>query len=259
MLHMDVFITVYIFIITAAFGAVFGSFINCMAWRIVHKENVLKGRSHCTSCGHELRMTDMIPVFSYILLKGRCKYCKAKVSVRYMLTEIFLALVFVSFVIKYDISPLTLRYLVLACILLGLSLVDLDSYEIPNGFIVAGIFWWSVTLPFLERPITRQLVTGLIGGIAIGGGILIFSLLMDKVLKNESMGGGDIKLFFMLGLYMGPILSLLNLIISCFFGLILVVLLRKSKIPFGPAIAGASWVTLLIGTDIVNWYLGLFV
>lgn len=257
MLQIDIFITIYILSIVAVCGAVFGSFINCMAWRMVHKESVWKGRSHCFSCGHSLNTTDLIPVFSYVFLKGRCRYCKEKVSLRYMLTEVLLAVVFVSLTWKYDLSVLTVRYLVLACILLGLSLVDLDSYEIPNSFIIAGILWWFLTIPFMEATVAEQIKTGLIGGISIGGGILLLSLLMDKVLQKESMGGGDIKLFFMLGLYMGAALSLFNLILSCFVGLIFVVLMRKDKIPFGPAIAVASWITLLWGNDCITWYLGM--
>lgn len=259
MLHIDVFITLYICIIAIVCGGVFGSFINCMAWRIVHKESVWKGRSHCASCGHLLRAADLIPIVSYIFLRGRCRYCREKVSIRYMLTELLLALVFISFIWKYDMSFLTLRYFILACILLGLSLVDLDSYEIPDGFIIAGILWWIMTIPFMETSMIEQLKIGLSGGIGIGGGILLLSLLMDRVLKKESMGGGDIKLFFMLGLYMGPALSLFNLIVSCLLGMLLVVLMRKNQIPFGPAIAGASWITFLWGTDSVSWYLGLFI
>lgn len=259
MLHIDIFITIYVLVIAAIFGSIFGSFVNCMAWRIVHKESVWKGRSHCTFCEHPLHAIDLIPVLSFVFLRGRCRYCREKVPVRYMLTELILSLVFVSFVWKYDISFTTARYLVLACILLGLSLVDLDSYEIPDGFIIAGILWWMVTMPFMETSVTDQLKTGLIGGFAIGGGILLFSLLMDQILKRESMGGGDIKLFFMLGLYMGPALSLFNLIVSCFVGILLTVLLKKREIPFGPAIAGASFISFLWGADIVNWYLGLFV
>lgn len=259
MLHIDIYLRIYILTITALSGAVLGSFINCMAWRMVHKESVWKGRSHCVSCGHSLQAMDLIPVFSYLFLRGRCRYCGKKVSPRYMLTEVLLAIVFVSLVWKYDLSFLTLRYLVLACILLGLSLVDVDSYEIPNGFILAGILWWLITLPFMETTITEQMKIGGIGGGSIGGGMLLFSLLMDKILQKESMGGGDIKLFFMLGLYFGAPLSLFNLIISCFVGLLLVVLMRKNKIPFGPAIALASWVSLLWGSDIVTWYVGMFI
>lgn len=258
-MHIDLFITIYCLSIVAICGAVFGSFINCMAWRMVHNESIGKGRSHCFSCGHSLSTMDLIPVLSYIFLKGRCRYCKEKVSLRYMLTEVLLAVVFVSLTWKYDLSAATLRYLVLACILLGLSLVDLDSYEIPNSFIIAGILWWLLSIPFMEATVVEQIKMGLLGGISIGGGILLLSLLMDKVLQKESMGGGDIKLFFMLGLYMGPVLSLFNLIVSCFVGLILVGLMRKNKIPFGPAIAVASWITLLCGNECITWYLGMLI
>lgn len=259
MLHIDIFIAIYVCIIAIVCGGVFGSFVNCMAWRIVHKESVWKGRSHCASCRHPLHPFDLIPIVSYIFLRGRCRYCREKVSLRYMLTELLLAVVFISFIWKYDMSFLTLRYLVLACILLGLSLVDLDSYEIPDGFIIAGILWWIVTMPFMGTSMIEGLRTGLLGGMAIGGGILLLSLLMDRVLNKESMGGGDIKLFFMLGLYMGPALGLFNLIASCFIGILLALLMRQNKIPFGPAIAGASWITFLWGADIVRWYLRLFI
>lgn len=257
MLHMDKFLTAYIMIVVAILGAVFGSFINCMAWRMVHKENVLKGRSHCTCCDHPLGAVDLIPVFSYIFLKGRCRYCNQKISMRYMITELFSAFMFVSLVWKYDISFLTLRYVVLACILLGLSLVDLDSYEIPNGCIIMGIVWWIVTIPLMETSIIEEIKTGLIGGFAIGGGVLLCALIMDFVLKKESMGGGDIKLYFMLGLYMGWILGLFHLIVSCIVGIVFVFVLKRNTIPFAPAISLSALITLLWGNEIVAWYFGL--
>ena len=258
MVGSDPFITGYILILAGVLGAVFGSFINCMAWRIVRNKSVIKGRSRCSACGHTLSVLDLIPIFSYIFLRGKCRYCKEKLSSRYMLTEILLSLVFVSIMWRYDVSFLALRYLGLSCILLGLSLIDLETYEIPDKFILAGIIWWMVTIPFVESSMSEQLKSGLAGGIALGGGILFLSLLMDKILKKESMGGGDIKLFFMLGLYTGPVFGLLNVILSCFTGLLLIVFLKKNKIPFGPAIAAATWITLIWGEKIISWYLGLF-
>lgn len=254
----DIVITSYLLLVSAIFGSVFGSFINCMAWRIVNKESIVKGRSHCTTCGHVLGVLDLIPIFSYLFSKGKCRYCKESYSPRYMITEVILAVVFMLFAYRYDVSVETLRYMLLSCILLGLSLVDLDSYEIPNRFIIAGIVLWAVTIPFMETSIKGQVTTGLLGGICIGGGILLLSLFMDMVLKKESMGGGDIKLFFMLGLYLGPALGLLHLIISCFVGIIFVVILRKNKIPFGPAISIGAIITLLWGNEFMTWYLGLF-
>ena len=254
----DIVITSYLLLVSAIFGSVFGSFINCMAWRIVNKESIVKGRSHCTTCGHVLGVLDLIPIFSYLFSKGKCRYCKESYSPRYMITEVILAVVFMLFAYRYDVSVETLRYMLLSCILLGLSLVDLDSYEIPNRFIIAGIVLWAVTIPFMETSIKGQVTTGLLGGICLGGGILSLSLFMDMVLKKESMGGGDIKLFFMLGLYLGPALGLLHLIISCFVGIFFVVILRKNKIPFGPAISIGAIITLLWGNEFMTWYLGLF-
>lgn len=258
MLFQDTFITTYILILTAILGAVFASFINCMAWRITHKENVLKGRSHCAVCGHPLGAADLIPVFSYLFLGGKCRYCKEKISPRYLAVELLMALGFVSVVLRYDVSLAALRYLVLLCILLGLSLVDLETCEIPDGFIVAGIVWWAVTLPLMGEPVLAQLKEGLLGGIAIGGGMLVLSLIFDFVTKKEGMGGGDIKLYFMVSLYLGIGSGLLNLIFSCVIGLIFAAVLRKNKIPFGPSIAAATWVSLIVGDKIVSWYLGLF-
>lgn len=179
---------------------------------------------------------------------------------RYMLTELLMAVAFISVVLRYDVSFLSLRYLVLLCILLGLSLVDLECYEIPDGFILTGIAWWIATLFLVnaEQSIVEQLKQGLFGGICIGGGMLLLSLLFDKIMKKESLGGGDIKLFFMVGLYLGAGVSLLNLIMSCVIGILFAFGLKSKKIPFGPAISTATWISLLIGQNVVNWYIGLF-
>ena len=117
--------TAYICILAAVAGAVFGSFINCAAWRIAHGENFLKGRSHCAECGHVLGIGDLIPVISYLALKGKCRYCGKKISPRYMLTELAMAAAFVLCLLRFDLSGQALRGMGFAVILLGLSLVDL--------------------------------------------------------------------------------------------------------------------------------------
>ncbi|MDD3218412.1 MAG: prepilin peptidase [Lachnospiraceae bacterium] len=258
MLYENIGLTIYIFVISGILGAVMGSFINCMAWRIAHKESVLHGRSHCAVCNHPLNALDLIPVFSYLFLKGRCRYCKEKISPRYMLTELFMALSFVLIVARYDVTFEAMRYLAAACLLLGLSLVDLEIYEIPDGFIIAGIIWWIATLPFMNMGIAEQIKSGLLGGICIGGGLLLLSLVFDKIMKKESLGGGDVKLFFMVGLYLGLGVSLLNLIVACILGIVFAFGLKRQKIPFGPAISCATLISLLVGSEIVNWYIGLF-
>ena len=259
MLYTYGWITAYMFVLSAVMGAVFGSFFNCMAWRIAHGESVWKGRSHCAVCGHTLKGADLVPVFSYLFLKGKCRYCGEKISPRYMGTELLSAAAFVSIVLRYDVSWQSLRCLVLACLLLALALVDLEIYEIPDRFLVAGIVWWAVTLPcFGKEKIMEMIGKGILGGFVIAAVLLLVSLVFDKVTGKEGLGGGDIKLFFVTGLYLGLAGNLLNLLVSCLTGLLFVVVWKREKIPFVPAIALSTWLCLLFGDAIVQWYFGLF-
>ncbi len=273
-------LTVYTAILVFIFGTVFGSFLNCMAWRIAHGESVLKGRSHCAVCNHVLSAPDLIPVFSWIFLRGRCRYCGEKISARYMAAELVCGAGFVLSFLRLGLSFITLQTIVLFCILFALSMVDFEIYEIPNRFILAGIIWWAIMAPFADRRLNLLGLTveilpagshlsfgqlginylaGLLGGFVIGGGMLLVSLLFDHILGKESMGGGDIKLFFMTGLYLGVLRSLFSLILSCFIGLITAVVMRQKKVPFGPSISLAVWISLLVGETFVNWYLSLFI
>lgn len=279
------YLQIYEDVLALVLGAVFGSFINCMAWRIVHHESVLKGRSHCATCGHPLGAGDLVPVFSYICLKGRCRYCGEKISPRYMIVEVLNACAFLGIAIRYPlvpenlirtsvISPLEpvvpsglaaampvdlsfIRWMALVCVLLGLSLVDLDSQEIPDRFPVAGIIIWAATLPLMPESIGLQLKEGLIGAALIGGGLLVVSLLFDKISGKEGLGGGDIKLFFVTGLYFGPWTGLFHLILSCIVGLTFVAVMKEKKIPFGPAISIAAYICMLWGSSFMSWYFGL--
>ena len=255
----------YVVVMTVILGAVFGSFLNCMAWRIVHGESVWKGRSHCATCGHPLKAADLVPVFSYLFLKGKCRYCGEKISPRYMVTEILSALWWLSCVLRYGLTMQTVRVLAVICILFTLSLVDLESYRIPNSLVIALIAAYAVTFPFIELGIgtgsgaalVPALLRSLGGAVLLGGGLLVVSLLFEKLAGKEGLGGGDIKLFFAVGLYLGPLNGLLCLIISCVIGLLMVALMRKGKIPFGPAIAIGMMICLYWGDGAVNWYLGL--
>jgi leader peptidase (prepilin peptidase)/N-methyltransferase len=161
----------------------------------------------------------------------------------------------------------TLRYMGLAVILLGLSLVDLDTYMIPNGFIIAGIIWWAVTIPLVLSPekegnlFTRMgtdPLSGMIGAFLIAGGMLLMVLVFDKISGKETMGGGDIKLFFVAGLYLGTAVGFFNLILSCVTGLLFVAFMKKRRIPFGPSISLATCLSLFIGPAVVSWYISLF-
>lgn len=258
-IYSSTYILVYSLIVAFLLGAIFGSFLNCVAVRIVNKESVVKGRSHCMSCGHTLGVLDLIPLFSWIFLRGKCRYCKAKVPVRYFLAELFMAIMTALCLLQFDLTFLALRNFILLCCLFALSMVDIDSMIIPNVFIIIPIGAWAAYIPLAEKPLI-YLRDGLIAGAVYGVGLLLISLLMDKLLKKESLGGGDIKLFFVMGLYLGLINGLLALLASCVFGLIFVLAAKKKNqpFPFGPAISLSTWLTLLFGGYITSWYLGLF-
>ena len=263
------FLTYYMCGIVFIIGLVFGSFINCMALRMVSHESVLKGRSHCAVCNHSLGVADLVPLFSYLFLRGKCRYCGAKISPRYMLVELITGCAFFLIFLKYGISFQTIRNMIFVCILLGLSLIDYDTYEIPDRFIVFGILNWIVFLPLMSGYLGPEWMgsfegwqvlvkDGLLGGFIIAGFLLLLSFVFDKVTGKESLGGGDIKLFFMVGLYLGLFESLFCLILACILGIVFSLVVKESRIPFGPSISSAAFLTLLIGDTVVMWYVGLF-
>lgn len=293
----------YLLVIVAVLGACLGSFMNCLAWRLVAGQSVLSGRSRCPSCGATLTVLDLVPIASWLALRGTCRHCQTRIPVRYVLVEITMATAFVALVLVYGFTVQALAYAVLACILCGIALVDFDTFTIPNGFVAAVLGVWAATVWFMRAPaqgfgpgsmfassfgdgFVPVLIDGLAGGVIVGGGILLFSLLFEQVTKRESLGGGDVKLLFAVGLFLGIPLGLFNLLLACVIGLAIAFALKLSggssdsspcdfdrktgdggpgelesfrtrAIPFGPAIAAATVVTLLIGPACMDWYMGL--
>lgn len=250
------FILIYCLVLSFILGSVFGSFLNCVADRIKNHEKWWTGRSKCDNCGHTLSILDLFPIFSYIFLKGKCRHCGTKLSIKYMISELLLGILFVVYLIIHGtIDWLLLRDLGLICALYGLSICDFNTYEIPDGFIVFGIVWWLIF--FVFNYSIESLIDSLLGAFVVSGMLLVLSIVMDKLLKKESLGGGDIKLFFMVGLYLGLLGNFFNLILSCFIGIIFVLVRKASKIPFGPSISISTYVSLAYGVVFVNWYLSL--
>ena len=235
-------------------GSIFASAMNCFAARYAAGESWLRGRSHCDSCGHELGFLDLVPVFSYIFLKGRCRYCHTKMSPRYLITEIILGSIFVITYLRVGLTLRLIRNLILFFILFAISLIDYDTYEIPDGLVLGGAIVWLIFAVILKENLWK----GLLGGIILGGSILIISLILDKILNKESLGGGDIKLLAMVGLYSGPILGILLLFVASVVGLIFIGIGKTNKIPFGPAISIATVFTVLFGEQLLQLYLMLF-
>ena len=248
---------IYWLCVAGIFGAVMGSFLNCAAWRIVQGESFLTGRSRCPACGHTLGAADLVPVFSWLFLRGRCRYCGTPVSVRYFIAECVSALLAVLCFARFGFTVLCLRNYVFLCCLFCLSLVDLDSFIIPDGCLIIPALAWLLTLPVI-RP--SGALWDVFAALLYGGATLGLSLAADAVLKKESLGGGDIKLFALMGLYLGPLASLFALLLSCLLGLLFVFAAGYGKgkpFPFGPSIAAASAFMLLYGEPITQWYMSL--
>ena len=247
---------VYIGFVFFLFGLVFGSFCNAWAWRIAHDESIAKGRSHCPECGHTLAAKDLVPLFSWIALKGKCRYCGKPISRRYPLVEAILGVYFLSVYIVYGISFSCLRLILLGCLLLICSLVDWETMELPDPLMIAAAV--TALLRLTEPGGWKD---ALIGCFAVSVPLLILVLIADKVLGKESMGGGDIKLVAVLGLHFGAAKTLFLLIIACIIGILAAKAARKGKstaFPFGPVLSFAAWITALVGTPFLEFYMSFF-
>lgn len=258
MLHISIEITITILSIVFLTGCCLGSFADCLAVRLLAGESIVTSRSYCDRCGHVLGFWDLIPLASFFFLKGHCRYCGECIPKETWLTELFTGILACLLVFRLDVSLAAVRGLLLLPVLLSLSLTDLRCFLIPNCFPIAGSLIFLFTGLMEAEPVSF-LFSGFILGLVLSGGMLAFSSLFDRISGKESLGGGDIKLFFMTGLYLKSVWELLFfLILSCLFGLLLAAIQRKRRIPFGPAIAAACFFMLLYGEPMTQWYTGLF-
>ncbi len=266
-LYLSPFLTVYALTLTLLLGASVGSFAVCLAQRLAAGLPFLNSRSRCDACGETLRALELIPIFSWLWQRGRCRRCGAAIPLRCLLIELLCAGLFAALVLYFDLTLQTLQYLILTTVLLVLALVDFDAGIIPNGLNLAIFIIWLVFLPFTSggNPAAAAL-TGLMGALAASAPLLALSLIMDRLLGRDSLGGGDIKLFFAAGWFFSAAESLFLLILSCILGIIFALLSGKTTrdpanpaaFPFGPAIAAAVYLALFAAAPAVGAWLSLF-
>ena len=254
-------VVLYIYVLTALIGLVLGSALNCLSFRIAHGQKWAGNqRSCCPACGHPLAAKDLIPLVSYLSLRGKCRYCGTRISPRYPLTEALLSVCFLSLLARFGLTWDALTAAILCACLLCLSLVDLETQIIPDRFLLIPAIARAVQL-VLEGGFPG-LLHGVLPGLIVGGAVLALSLLMERILKKDAMGGGDIKLLAVLGMFLTLPECLLLLIFACVSGIFMAAVLMKvnpdTAFPFGPALSAAAWLTLLAGKPIVSWYLSLF-
>lgn len=246
-LFADTFIAAYCLTLSFIFGTVFASFITCTAGRTLAGEDWTKGYSHCDTCGHQLGALDLFPVLSWLFLRGKCRYCGAKVPVRCVLSEFFLGVIFLGLVWTHGyIDAFIVRNLILAMLLMGISFCDIDGHIIPNGFTLAVLITWIVTLPFMPVDLRLYSFDGLFGCAIVGGILLLVSSIVKALKKTPAIGGGDIKLMAVLMLFTGTKGGLLTLIITCVIGLIIAVVKKSSKVALAPAISIACIASIIV-------------
>ncbi len=265
-LHIEIdFILLYIVFWAAVLGAVMGSFLDCVAWRRAHGESIWKGRSHCGECGHVLGVRDLIPVFSFLFSKGKCRHCGARIPREAFVAELVGAFSFTAIAVKFDMQLTLPMWLIFAALLLLLALIDCNQRMLPDSLLLAlavnRLLFWLVL-----GHVPGALLQMLLGACSVSVPLLLLVLLMDRVLGKETMGGGDIKLFFVLGLYFTWQQMLLVLLCACLLGIAGWFLARRTPrtedgeeqaFPFGPYIAGAAGIVLLWGQPLINWYMSL--
>lgn len=249
----------YLAVLVFCLGACIGSFVTCAADRYVAHSSVLRGRSHCPACGAALSAVDLVPILSFLFLRGKCRKCGAPIPPKCFFTELLSALVALATFLRYGFGFVTLEYLILFSILLAVALIDAETMEIPDGLILSGILLFALFL-YPHGNSAARAKDALIGCIAIGGGILLLSLLLDFLLKKETLGGGDVKLLAMLALFTGTFRGLLLILSASLIGLFFFALRRNTRqkeFPFGPALSLSAVFVLLAGQEIIDLYLSL--
>ena len=246
-------------IVIALFGLLLGSFLNVVIARLPEKRSLAFPGSHCPSCGKAIRIYDNIPVLSFILLGGRCRDCRVRIPWRYPLVEILASAVLTVLFLAYGWSPRMIVYGVLALHLVAIAFIDAKLGIIPNALVISGSILGAALVPALQ---VEKWTTAALGALSGAGMMLVIAALGRLFLKKESMGMGDIKLYGMIGLYVGfpdvfATLFFAVYVAAAFIGVGLA--LRKIKlrdaIPFGPFIAIGTVVFLVWGRAIVGWYL----
>lgn len=251
-----------LYLIVFLFGSVVGSFLNVCIYRIPREKSIILPSSYCPSCNTPISIWDNIPILSYLILMGRCRSCRAKISLRYPLVEAVNGVFYIALLWRFGMGWHTLFYFAVVSALIVITFIDLDFQIIPDSItlpgILIGLIAGSLILP---DPFMRWSMLGykasIIGGVT---GFTLFYLV--AVLSRGGMGGGDIKMMAMIGGIMGwksvLLTTFLGSLVGSVWGIFLMIFKgkgRKTKIPFGPFLAAGAVTTLFFGQEIFSWYL----
>lgn len=235
-------------------GFIIGSFLNVCIHRIPSNESIVGYRSHCPSCFTTIKWFDMIPLISWVILKGRCRACKTAISKRYPLIEFLTGIIFVFCFLIFHISYSLISAIFLSCFLIVITFIDIDHQLILDKVLI----WLAGTGVVINISLNSLSILDMLIAALVGGGIM----LVIAIASRGGMGGGDIKFAAALGIWLGWKLTLLTLLLAFILGglggvavLLLKLKGRKDYIPFGPFIALGAFISLLYGNRIINWYI----
>lgn len=239
------------------YGLVFGSFFNVVGLRIPKGESIVRPPSHCTVCDRKLTVKDLVPVFSFIFLKGKCRGCGTKIHWVYPVMELLTGLLFAFAYYYLGFSMELVVALLFISLLVIITVSDIAYMLIPDKILL--FFLIPLIILRVFEPLSPWWDS--IVGAVVGFGVLF----LIAVVSKGGMGGGDIKLFFLIGLVLGWIPTLLTLFLASIIGTVIgIITLRRSKqgrktpIPFGPSIAIAAIMSYFYGELLVDWYVNMF-
>jgi leader peptidase (prepilin peptidase)/N-methyltransferase len=244
------------------FGLIVGSFINAAVYRLRERElkSLLFGRSICRLCKRQLAWRDLIPLVSYLIQRGRCRFCHRKFGVRYFLVELITLLAFVGLALRQGLeNPALLAWqLFFTAVLIFIAYYDYLYHEIPDAVSLPAVTFALIGAAWFFPP---GLVSALLG-LGLGGGLFLFLILVSQ---GKWLGGGDLRLAALMGLLLGWQGFLLALFLASLAGSIVggvliqqKILSKKSQLPFGPFLALGTYLTLLFGPAFWSWYLGTY-
>ena len=246
-------LSIYFFI----FGLIIGSFLNVVIYRLPEKESIVKPGSHCPQCNTRLKSVDLIPVVSFIINGGKCKYCGARISWQYPFVELLTAFFFLGAYLKFGLAIELFIMLILLSALIVISFIDYKYMIIPNVITYSGIIIGLLSAIFFDYITIFSSLLGIV--------IPALILLAIALIFKGGMGMGDVKLASMLGAFLGTTYTLAGIFIGSLLGSIIGLLLmglgvmdRKDRIPFGPFICFGAVIMIFFGEFLIDWYVSLF-
>jgi len=246
---------IVIYLIPFLYGIIIGSFLNVCIYRIPKKENFTTKRSHCRNCGYQLKWYDLFPLLSYVMLGGKCRKCKTKISIQYPIIEALNGILYVLIFIINGYNLESVIYCLLTSALIVLCVIDFRTYEIPIGLnlFIGVLAIIRVAFDF------NHLAIYIIGFCSVSG----FLLLVYIITHGRGIGGGDIKLMAVSGLLLGYESIILAFVLGCILGSILHLIRMKISnedrvLAFGPYLSIGIVVSMLYGNQIISWYLSFF-